>query len=443
MDEVVNAVMSVGYGRLHLISSAKFIASAGVNVRLICGWVPRNHNGWLVRVCSKLIGRDLSDGMKKRMIGHAGIEVCPLPIVDFLDQGMRFFDARLFRGAHRREVSAFSWRLFGIASLRWLNAKSAKMPFHVFHVRSGAGQGGAIVRAKKMGMKVVCDHSIAHPAFMDKHLRGEYEKNGAMFDLGMDSPFWRQIVKDCAESDVVMVNSFFVKDTFVENGFDPDKIKVVYLGQREDFFGLRKSKFEPQNTQKDTEPVKLLFTGGFGFRKGGEYILEALKILKQRGVAFEMDVVGDYSSARQLIARYESDLDIFYASNLKHQTSNFKLTFHGPKPQDELKSFLANGDIYVFPSLAEGCAQSGMEAMAAGMCVVATHESGFPITDGENGYLVPTKNAQAIADRILWLMDHPEEIDRVGANAAKLIRENYTWEKYAENVKKLYGELVG
>lgn len=445
----MHVTLSIGYGRLHLVSSARFIAAAGCSVKMICGWVPRNPNGWLVRLCSKLVGRDLSAGMKKRVIDYPGVTVCSMPFVDFFDQTLRLVDRKLFKGKHKKGISSFSWRVFGWWSRRNLNGAD------VFHVRSGAGQGGAIRKAKALGMKVVCDHSIAHPAFMDMHLRGEYEKNGAMFDLGMDSPFWRQIVKDCEESDVVMVNSFFVKDTFVENGFAPDKIKVVYLGQREDFFGLRQRKFDVpgltfdvagaanSSLKPETSNLKLLFTGGFGFRKGGEYILEALKILKQRGVAFEMDVVGDYSSARQLISRYESDLDISYASNLKPQTSNFKLTFHGPKPQDELKSFLANGDIYVFPSLAEGCAQSGMEAMAAGMCVVGTHESGFPITDGENGYVVPSKDAVAIADRIEWLNSLREEIDRVGANAARLIRENYTWEKYAENVRALYEELVG
>ena len=430
-------VLSIGYGRLHLMNSAQFIAAAGSKIRMICGWVPRNPNGWIVRLCSKLIGRDLSAGMKKRLINIPGIEICSMSLVDFFDQGLRFLDNKIFRGKHKKDISAFTWRVFGWASRRGL--KGAE----IFHVRSGAGQGGAIREAKALGMKIVCDHSIAHPAFMDRHLRGEYEKNGAMFDLGMDSPFWRQVVKDCEESDVVMVNSFFVRDTFVENGFDPDRIKVVYLGQREDFFGLWKAKFEPQKKQCGNEPLKLLFTGGFGFRKGGEYVLETLKLLKQRGVAFVMDVVGDYSSAHQLIARYETDFDISYASGVKPQTSNFKLTFHGPMPQDELKSFLANGDVYVFPSLAEGCAQSGMEALAAGMCVIGTYESGFPITDGENGYVVPSKDAKVIADRIEWLDKNRNEIDRVGANAAKLIRENYTWEKYAENVKKLYGVLVG
>ena len=96
----------------------------------------------------------------------------------------------------------------------------------------------------------------------------------------------------------------------------------------------------------------------------------------------------------------------------------------------------------VFPSLAEGCASSGMEAMAAGLCVVATYESGLPITDGESGYLVPAKNAQALAERIDWLTQHPSELDRTGRTAARLIREKFTWQQYAANVKNVYEELV-
>lgn len=403
----MKVVLSIGCGRLHFISSAKWLTKAGVWIRLVCGWVPRGNGFW-----AKIFPH--------RTIDIAGVEVCAITSVDFVDQGLRLVNRKLFGGRLHGAVSSLGWRFFGWKSRKYL--KGAE----IFHCRSGAGQGGAIVRAKELGMKVVVDHSIAHPAFMEKQLREEYEKNGAVFDLGLDSKFWRQIVKDCEDADVVMVNSFFVRDTFVEQGFDEKKIRVVCLGVREDFFGLR-VRSAGGDDRSELRELRLLFTGGFGFRKGAEYILEALKILKTRGVAFRMDIVGNYGVARNLIARYGSDLNV---------------AFHGHKPQDELKEYLTKADVYVFPSLAEGCAQSGMEAMAAGDCVIGTKESGLPIVDGENGYLVPGKDAKAIADRIEWLGEHRGEIDRVGANAAMLIAENCTWEKYAENVKKLYDELL-
>lgn len=412
---MISVVLSIGHGRLHLVTSAQWLVKARVRVSLICGWVPKNAKGLLVRLCSRIVGRDLSYGMAKRQIGSDSIVVYSCAGVEFFNAALGLIERRFPKLS--RPLAGIGWRFFGFVSRRYIrNAE-------IFHCRSGAGRGGAIAAAKRRGMKVVVDHSIAHPAFLEKQLRSEYEKNGVAFDLGLDSPFWRQVVRDCEEADVVQVNSFFVRDTFVNEGFAPEKIRVVYLGEREDFFGLRQPK-----TDKSA-PLKLLFTGGFGFRKGGEYILEACKMLKERGVVYALDVVGDASGAAGMIARYaQYDLPI---------------TFHGPKPQDELKSFLANGDIYVFPSLAEGCAQSGMEAMSAGMCVVGTYESGFPITDGEDGYIVPSKDANAIAERIEWLSRNRAEIDRVGRNAAALICANYTWEKYAENVKKEYEELLG
>ena len=260
---------------------------------------------------------------------------------------------------------------------------------------------------------------------MEKNLRHEYEKNDAIFDLGTSSPFWRLIAEDCEWADVLLVNSFFVRDTFIEQRYPSDKIKVAYLGTRSDFFGLRNVKATNRNGRK----LKLLFTGGFGFRKGAEYILDAIKILQDKvTISFEMDIVGDFSSANELIE--------------KHKDENLPIVFYGPVPQDDLKQFLAQSDIYVFPSLAEGCACSGMEAMAAGLCVVATHESGFPIEDGVNGCLIPGKNAKAVADKIMELMHHPDDIDRMGLAASELIRTQYTWEKYAENVKKVYEELI-
>ena len=322
-------------------------------------------------------------------------------------------------GGHIRSCA---WKYAGLGCKVWTDNIGAS----IFHVRSGAGHGGAIKLAHKLGIPVVVDHSIAHPAYMEKHLRAEYEKNGAVFDLGTSSPFWRLVIEDCEWADALLVNSYFVSDTFIEQGYPAEKIKVVYLGTRPDFFGVRSVKAVNRGERK----LRLLFTGGFGFRKGAEYILDAVKILAAKvSLPFEMDVVGDYSGAKGLIE--------------KHRNEKLPIVFHGPVPQDDLKRFLAQSDIYVFPSLAEGCACSGMEAMAAGLCVVATHEAGFPIVDGVNGCIVPGKNAEAVADKILQLMAHPEDIDRMGSEAADLIHTKYTWERYAETDIFQKGQIQG
>ena len=286
---------------------------------------------------------------------------------------------------------------------------------NIFHVRSGSGQGGAIAKAKAKGMKIIVDHSIAHPAFMDKALRNEYEKNGVGFNLGTDSHFWQLVLKDCEEADRLVVNSYFVRDTFVEAGYDKDRIDVVYLGVREDFQSLKKS--------YDTDKVfKILYTGSFGFRKGGEYLLKAMEELDKIGFNYELNIVGGYSPYDVLIGKYKP----------KH------VNFIGQVPQDDLKEYLATSDCYLFPSLCEGCAQSGMEALTAGLPVIATYESGLPITDGVNGILIDAANVASIVDAVKRMASDKSLRMNLGTKAAEMMKNQYTWDVYANNMCEVY-----
>lgn len=153
-----------------------------------------------------------------------------------------------------------------------------------------------------------------------------------------------------------------------------------------------------------------------------------IQILRERNVDCEMKVVGSTDGATKLIEHYKKD--------------DLPIRFFGHVPQDALKSFLLSADIYVFPSLADGCASAGMEAMAAGLCVVATQESGLPIIDGETGFLVPTNSASALADKIEHLALDPAKMERVGRAAARLIQEKFTWQDYSRAVMSVYGRLL-
>lgn len=408
-------VVSAGLGRLHLFDTAKALAKEGAYVRIIGGWVPKKSNSIIVRLISSLVGRDLSFGFRKRQITNENIEVISFGWIDFFDHFLIIFMRRTLM---RMGVDPlWGWCLFGWRSKKYIRGHN------VFHVRSGAGQGGAITFAKKIGVKVVVDHSIAHPAFMDKSVRGEYEKHNVPFDLGMDSKFWQMVLKDCAEADLLLVNSDFVKQTFVEEGYPAERIKVLYLGVADTFMGLRK-----YPTVRKGE-CRLLFTGGFGFRKGAEYLLNALRILKNRGVGgFKLDVVGSIMMDGSIMKATEKEA--------------LPVIFHGPMPQEKMAEFLEEADIYVFPSLAEGCAKSGMEAMAAGICVVTTEESGLPIRDGETGFIVPSHNALALADKLEWLMAHYEVVSSVGCSAARLMAAEYRESMYAKKLMNIYETLT-
>ena len=398
------------FGPLHLIKSAD-VLSRLVQIDVIQGWIPSWWNKWLLYPISKLIGYDLRKTIRKRTPQSIQGHNRGIGIADFYANACRLFckkpetqDLCLSKANH----------LYGYLSKLYLHEAD------VFHVRSGSGQGGAIEKAKAMGMKILVDHSIAHPHFMEEALVEEFAKNKTFFNLSENTAFWQDVMDDCHKADAILVNSDFVKATFVQNGFPASSIYVVYLGVRQDFFGLK------NDYNLSQERVKILFTGGFGFRKGAEYALRAMQILDQEGIDYEFVVVGNASEAKSLVEKYP----------ISH------LNLVGFVPQDELKSYLSSSDIYLFPSLCEGCASSGMEALAAGLPVISTVESGLPITDGENGYVIPAKDAGAIAAAVVRLIEDQNLRQTIGQNAASIIRSEYSWEMYANNVTKVYQSLL-
>ena len=409
--KAIKVVLATGHGPLHFIESGTWIAKSGVRLRTILGWVPKRADSSLCHMASKIIGKDLSIGFKRRMLPNAPFEIVTTAVSEVVNQLARRI-CMLF-GKHPHLVDSWTWSLLGFQSRQYLKG------FDILQVRTGAGQGGLIMAARKRGMKVIADHSALHPVTCGNNLREDYARWGQTLAIGPGLGVWKNVEADCRQADIVVVNADHIKASFIENGYPPEKIKVAYLGVRRDFMGI-KTEYRKYGT------LKILYTGAFSILKGAEYLLESIRILVERGVDVEYVIVGNVDAPKKLCDQY-AQLPVKYVGRI---------------PQDELVSYLKDCDIYLFPSLADGCAKSGMEAMAAGMCVVATRESGLPIMDGENGCFVPKKDATAIADKIEWLAANSEERERLGKNAAKLIRDNYTWEKYVETITKIYEELL-
>lgn len=401
-----NIIIST-FGPLHLVKSAE-VLSAKVDIKVIQGWLPRWWNRWLIKIAAWIIGRDLTHTFKKRTPDCLTGKNYSVGLAEmFLWLGKKLH--------YPHNISFYTAKLYGYQSRKYI--KDAD----IFHVRSGSGMGGAIEKAKTKGMKILVDHSIAHPVFMERQMCDEYEKNGCSFDLGMNNPFWKGVIDDCQKADRILVNSQFVKDTFIANGFISDKIDVVLLGVRKDFWNLKLD-----YKLKDDETLNILFTGSWGFRKGAEYILKALCRLDELGIKYKMTVVGDYKSSLALYNKYHPQ----------------HVYFIGFIPQHDLKQYLAASDVYLFPSLCEGCASSGMEAMAAGLPVIATRESGLPIDNGIDGIIIPSKDVDAIVEQLLMLKANEKMRSELGKKAATKISKQYSWEKYAENVTSIYERMI-
>lgn len=406
----MKTIISTGLGRLHLVQSARALSKAGVDVRLVQGWIPKKVPVWLLNLFGRLVGsRNLASGMAKRRpaeLPDSALHSCA--VSEFRSQAL-FKLSRLGMLRHGR-AARLSWEGFGRCSVQYLNDAD------IFHVRSGAGRGGAIDAARQNGSVIITNHTIAHPGFMEDALRDEYERYELPFWGGEKDEFWAWVLQDCIDSDVLLVNSDFVKKTFVERGFCSDRIEVVTQGVREDFFSLK-------HDYQVKRRVELLFTGGWGIRKGAHYLIKALELLECSGLNAHLTVVGSG----------EEGIRLADGSPVRD-----RITYVGPVPQERLAEYFRKADVYVFPSLAEGCASSGLEAMGAGLPVIATLESGLPIGHEENGLIVDSKSADAIAGACSVLYAHRGLRKHIGQLAARTIQDGYTWPAYAKKLLDVY-----
>jgi glycosyltransferase involved in cell wall biosynthesis len=127
-----------------------------------------------------------------------------------------------------------------------------------------------------------------------------------------------------------------------------------------------------------------------------------------------------------------------------------RIEWKGYVDHKELPSALAECDIFIRPSRSEGMGNSFIEAMAAGLPVIATQEGGIAdfLYDAKRnpdkettGWAVDHDSPEQIAEAVKDVLDNPEQVARVVANAQKLVEENYDWDTIAEKMKKLFNNI--
>jgi glycosyltransferase involved in cell wall biosynthesis len=118
------------------------------------------------------------------------------------------------------------------------------------------------------------------------------------------------------------------------------------------------------------------------------------------------------------------------------------VTFLGPRR--DVPDLLNAMDIFVLPSYSEGVSLALLEAMAAGKPVIATAVGGLPevVTEGDNGLLIPPRDAEALAGALARLLTDPALAQRLGANARARVRENFSLDRLGREINEIYGELV-
>ena len=119
------------------------------------------------------------------------------------------------------------------------------------------------------------------------------------------------------------------------------------------------------------------------------------------------------------------------------------MKFLGIKPQDQLYLYLSQTNVFVLPSLEEGLALVIPQAMACGLPVVCTFNSGGStiVEDKKQGLISKTKDVSNLKDKLLFMYKNKKLASQMGLNALKKVKKGFTWDdygkRYIENLENI------
>jgi D-inositol-3-phosphate glycosyltransferase len=223
-------------------------------------------------------------------------------------------------------------------------------------------------------------------------------------------------------------------------GASPEKIEIVPPGVDLKRFRSMDRVEARRQIGVPPEHKMILFVGRIQPLKGLDILMRALALVKQREPGLAQDiclsVIGGDPNPDSAVEQNEFER----LMSLRNDLDIAELvTFLGAKDQDSLVYYYAAAEMVVMPSHYESFGMVALEAMACGTPVVASDVGGlsFNIEDGFNGFLVPGRDVQALAGKIILLLKYPALRDQLGEQA-QAWAARYSWANIAEEILEVF-----
>ncbi len=303
---------------------------------------------------------------------------------------------------------------------RWAATKLQPGSGRVFIGWSGMSLH-TIKRAKKLGMICILERGSSHILVQNKILQEEFDLYNKKFSIH-PSVIKKELLEYQA-ADYISVPSSFVRNSFISQGVSETKIFVNPFGAGQSFV----RKIRPM---RDAETkFTIVYMGTLSIRKGLLYFFRALEILNIPVAEYDVLFLGSVESEIQ------STIE-------KYRKPNWK--FMGHVDHYSLPDWLAKCDIGVQPSLEEGLSMVIPQMMACGVPVIVTPNTGGEniIQNNLNGFVVPVRDPQAIADKLEWAYSNPRELQDMKKNVAESILSDFTWEAYGERYSRFLKTIM-
>lgn len=337
--------------------------------------------------------------------------------------------SRVPRGVSPDRITAFNDFGYEYARRRNSGGREGRFLVHLWAgkefcrriMNAGLGRAGGVFTfnsaglellqaARRRGLRAVMEQTIA-PMRVELQLladeAGRFPGWEAPTEGARASEYCDREEEEWKSADLILCGSEFVRDGIAQCGGPVEKCVVVPYGVD-----------LPEGRRKNAEgrrggPLRVLTVGSVGLRKGSPYVLEAAKLMKGKAV---FRIVGGMGVTPDAEAQLREHLELT-----------------GSVPGSELAGHFAWSDVFLLPSLCEGSATVTYEALAYGLPVICTANTGSVIRDGIEGFIVPIRDAAAIVDRLHRFLNDHELLEQMSKSAFARAKE-FTVAKYGDRL---------
>jgi glycosyltransferase involved in cell wall biosynthesis len=272
--------------------------------------------------------------------------------------------------------------------------------------------------ARRQGMKTVYELPIAHWKYKHELMAEEAELCPGWADtMGCVQDSEEKTDRKDAElelADLILVPCHYMIETLPESIRHGTRVQVCPYGTP---LVVKRDRAERHSK------LRVLYVGSLTQRKGVAYLLRALRQVDSLvEVTLIGSRVGTCAELDGALARYR------YIPTLPHSQVLAEMEKH---------------DVLVFPSLTEGYGLVILEALSRGLPVITTRNTGGPevIRDGREGYFVPIRSADAIAEKLAQLAGDHDLLEAMSEAALERAQE-CTWQKYRELLASIMGQVM-
>jgi glycosyltransferase involved in cell wall biosynthesis len=234
---------------------------------------------------------------------------------------------------------------------------------------------------------------------------------------------------------IIAVSDFTRRELLQYYKVKEAKIRVIHNGVKVDKFKPAADKLKAKTELGfNPEDKAILSVGRLYARKGLFTLIESMALVKRKfkNAKFIIAGKGLSNEMRKLVS---------YATKLGVKDN---IVFTGYFPDKKLPKLYQAADIFAFSTFYENLPFAVLEALSTGLPVVTTTVGGIPemIDSGKNGFLVEPANSRALADRILYYLEHPTAASEMGLLARKTVENHFDWRLIVKKVVKVYDEAL-